>query len=115
MIHWVSTIGDCRNYMIHVVSTKYLVSPLEFLQLYMAANVETQSLSRLAVTDCVFILSRTSGVEIRPPGRGLTSINEVGSNGRGRGGHSVKSSPLFVSISLGRLSIGQDRSSVSEL
>ncbi len=49
--HWVSTIGDCQNYMNHVVSTKYLVSPMEFLQLYMAANVETQSLSRLAVTD----------------------------------------------------------------
>jgi hypothetical protein len=35
----------------HLVSTKYLVSAMEFLQLYMAANVETQSLSRLAVTD----------------------------------------------------------------
>ena len=33
----------------HIVLTKYLVLPTEFLQLYMAANVKTQSLSSLAV------------------------------------------------------------------
>ena len=35
----------------------------------------------------------------------------VNSNGHGRGGHSVKSSPLFSLISLGHLSICQDQSS----
>jgi hypothetical protein len=53
----------------------------------------------------------STSMEIRPPGRELTSFNEVDSNGHGRGGHSVKSSPLFSLISLGRLSIGQDQSS----
>jgi hypothetical protein len=63
MIHWVSTIGDCRNYMNHIVSTKYLVSPMEFLQLYMAANVETQSLSRLAATNLLCDRKRTISYE----------------------------------------------------
>ncbi len=54
MIHVVSTMTESRDHMNHVVSTKPVVSTTCFSQDYMAANLENQSLSRLAVTDREF-------------------------------------------------------------
>ena len=51
MIHVVSAMTEYQEYMNHVFSTKPIVLTTHFSQDYMAANIETSSLLRLAVTD----------------------------------------------------------------
>jgi hypothetical protein len=51
MIHVVSAMTEYQEYLNHVFSTKPIVLTTHFSQDYMAANIETSSLLRLAVTD----------------------------------------------------------------